>query len=51
MCACCGGRAVAAAPEGLEPGSPFGRSIEAMVVYLHYTHAIGLERLRALMAL
>ena len=49
-CACCGLRAVAAAPEGLEPGSPFGRSVEAMVVYLHYAHAIGLERLRALLA-
>jgi transposase len=48
-CACCGVRATAAAPEGLEGGSPFGRSIEAMVVYLHYAHAIGLERLRALM--
>lgn len=49
-CACCGVRSTATAPEGLEPGSPFGRSIEAMVVYLHYAHAIGLERLRALMA-
>lgn len=48
-CACCGVRSTAIAPEGLEPGSPFGRSIEAMVVYLHYAQAIGLERLRALM--
>ncbi len=48
-CACCGTRAVAVAPPGLEPGSPFGRSIEAAVVYLHYAHAIGFERLRALM--
>ena len=48
-CACCGVRSTASAPEGLEPGSPFGRSIEAMVIYLHYAHAIGLERLRALM--
>lgn len=48
-CLCCGTRAVAPAPAGLEPGSPFGRSVEAMVVYLHYAHAIGLERLRAVM--
>ena len=48
-CACCGVRSTAPAPAGLEPGSPFGRSIEAMVVYLHYAHAIGLERLRALL--
>ena len=49
-CACCGKRATATAPAGLEPGSPFGRSVEAMVVYLHYAQAISLERLRAVMA-
>jgi transposase len=48
-CACCGARATAPAPSGLEPGSPFGQSIAALVVYLHYAHAIGLERLSALM--
>src|SRR6201746_949215 len=43
-------RAVTAeAPPGLEPGSPFGHSIAAMVVYLHYAHAIGMERLALLM--
>ena len=45
-CACCGERAVAAAPEGLAPGSPFGKSIEAIAVYLHDAQAIGIERLR-----
>ena len=48
-CACCRARAIATAPRGLEPGSPFGQSIAALVVYLHYAHAIGLERLSALM--
>ena len=48
-CVCCGARAVAVAPAGLEPGSPFGTSVEALVVYLHYAHAIGLERLRCLL--
>ena len=48
-CTCCGERAIAPAPAGLEPGSPFGKSIETLVVYLHYAQAIGLERLRALM--
>ena len=48
-CACCGERAIAAAPPGLEQGSPFGQSITALVVYLHYAHAIGMERLAALM--
>jgi transposase len=45
-CACCGERAVASASAGLEPGSPFGKSIEAIAVYLHYGQAIGIERLR-----
>jgi transposase len=48
-CACCGERVIASAPSGLQPGSPFGQSIAALVVYLHYAHAIGLERLAALM--
>ncbi len=48
-CGCCGERATATAPAGLEPGSPFGQSIAALVVYLHYAHAIGFERLAALM--
>ncbi len=48
-CACCGERVTAEAPAGLEPGSPFGRSIAALVVYLHYAHAIGMERLATLM--
>ena len=48
-CACCGERATAEAPPGLEPGSPFGTSVAAMVVYLHYAHAVGMERLALLM--
>ena len=48
-CACCGERVTAEAPRGLEPGSPFGQSIAALVVYLHYAHAIGMERLAPLM--
>jgi transposase len=48
-CTCCGERATAAAPPGLAPGSPFGQSVCALVVYLHYAHAIGFERLAALL--
>src|SRR5271167_3968254 len=48
-CACCGERVAATAPTGLEPGSPFGQTVAAMVVYLHYTHAIGMERLVTMM--
>jgi len=49
QCTCCGQRATASAPEGFEPGSPFGQSVCALVVYLHYAHAIGFERLAALL--
>jgi transposase len=48
-CACCGERVTAQAPVGLELGSPFGHSIAATVVYLHYAHAVGMERLALLM--
>ncbi len=48
-CACCGEWVTAKAPAGLEPGSPFGPSIAAIVVYLHFAHAIGMERLALLM--
>lgn len=48
-CSCCGTRVTAEAPPGLEQGSPFGQSIAAMVVYLHYAHAISMERLVTLM--
>src|SRR5712691_5200315 len=34
--ACWGERVVAVAPRGLERGSPFSKSIAALVVYLHY---------------
>lgn len=49
-CACCGERVVAEAPAGLERGPTFGRSIAALVVYLHYAHAVGMERLARLLA-
>ena len=40
-CPCCGAPVVAPAPAGLEPGSPYGPSFEALAVYLRYQHAIG----------
>ena len=49
-CRCCGGAFVAAVPAGLEPGSPFGRSVAAMAIYLRYGHAIAYERLSQLFA-
>ena len=49
-CCCphCGATVVARPPPGLERGSPFGQSITTLALYLHYTQAISLERLRGL---
>ena len=48
-CPCCGEQFAATPPEGLKPGSPFGRSVEEMVIYLHTIQAISFQRLAALM--
>lgn len=47
-CPHCGEAFTARPPPGLEPGSPFGPSIEALAVYMHHCQAIGFERLSAL---
>ena len=39
---------MAPVPVGLEPGSPYGASVESLVTYLRYTHAISYERLSGL---
>jgi transposase len=49
VCPCCCGRFKAKAPEGLEPGSPFGPNLRAFIVYLRFTQGVGFERLCALM--
>ena len=46
LCPCCGKRFKASAPEGLEPGSPFGPNLCALVIYLRSVQAIPLNRLR-----
>jgi transposase len=50
VCPCCHKAVAAPAPEGLEPGSPFGPGIAALVLHLHITQAVGFERLSRLMA-
>jgi transposase len=47
-CPCCKKRFRAAPPQGLEPGSPWGTSLRAALVYLRMAHAISIERLRGL---
>ncbi|MEG4071022.1 IS66 family transposase [Microcoleus sp. Pol11C2] len=49
-CACCQTEYLAPVPAGMEPGSPFGSSIQSLVTYLRYTHAIGYERLSGILA-
>jgi len=48
QCPRCGQAYVAPVPVGLEPGTPFGASIQSLATYLRYTHAISYERLAAL---
>jgi transposase len=50
VCPCCAKRFKAAAPAGLEPGSPFGPNLRAFVIYLRSVHGIPLARLRAVLA-
>lgn len=49
VCPCCRQRFTAPVEPGLAPGSPFGRSVEEVIVFLHYTQAIGYSRLAAVM--
>ena len=49
-CPHCGQTYVAPVPVGIEPGTPFGASIEGLATSLRYTHAISDERLSALFA-
>ena len=49
-CAGCGQLYVAPVPTGMEPGTPFGPSVQSLATYLRYTHAISYERLSGLFA-
>ena len=48
-CRSCGRHAVAPVPSTLAPGSPFGETIERLVPYLRYQHAISYQRLSRLL--
>ena len=49
VCPCCRKHVSAPTPEGLEPGSPFGPRLCALILHLHITQAISFERLTRLM--
>jgi transposase len=50
-CCCpgCGQQQIASVPVGLEPGSPFGNRIAALVTTLRYSHAISYARMKQLL--
>ncbi len=50
VCPCCGKHVTAPVPEGLEPGSPFGPGLRALIIHLHITQAVSFQRLTQLMA-
>jgi transposase len=49
-CPGCRRRVRGVPPAALPPGSPFGPSVVALLAYLHHHHAVGYDRLAALMA-
>jgi transposase len=49
ICPCCRKDVAALAPEGLEPGSPFGPGLCALILHLYIARAISFERLARLM--
>lgn len=48
-CGCCGASYHAPVPVGLEPGSAFGKTLEVLITYLRYSHALSYERMSQLM--
>jgi transposase len=50
VCPCCRTQVSAPVPQGLEPGSPFGPGLRALIIHLHITQAISFQRLTRLMA-
>jgi transposase len=51
-CCCpgCGQPQIASVPVGMEPGSPFGNRIAALVTTLRYSHAISYARMKQLLS-
>jgi len=49
-CPCCAKRFKALPPQGLQPGSPFGPNLRALVIYLRFTQGISFERLAKLLS-
>ena len=50
VCPCCAKKFKAAPPSGMEPGSPFGENLRALVIYLRFTQGIAFGRLARLLS-
>ena len=50
VCPCCAKKFKAAPPGGMEPGSPFGENLRALVIYLRFTQGIAFGRLARLLS-
>jgi transposase len=49
-CPKCGQQQIAAVPEGMEPGSPFGNRIAALVTIMRYSHGISYGRMKQMLS-
>ena len=49
-CPQCGAPQIAAVPVGLEPGSPFGNRIAALVTTMRYSHGISYSRMQQMLS-
>jgi len=50
VCPCCAKKFKPAPRTGMEPGSPFGENLRALVIYLRFTHGIAFGRLARLLS-
>jgi transposase len=50
QCPGCGQQQIASVPVGMEPGSPFGNRIAALVTTMRYNHAISYARMQQLLS-
>ncbi len=50
VCPCCAKKFKAAPPGGMEPGSPFGENLRALIIYLRFTQGIAFGRLARLLS-
>ena len=50
VCPCCSGKFKAEPPQDMPRGSPFGKNLRALAIYLRFTQAISFQRLARLLS-